>query len=142
MLNRPSAAVLLAALEALFLLRVAGQLLVVMRRPTWLPAMSEWQSGLLPYPLLLVSQVVILGVMTTVAIRLWSGDTLTPPFRPEDGVRVVAVALVYAGGMVVRYAIRMARRPAERWFGGTIPIAFHLVLAAWLFVLGVYLIGT
>ena len=142
MLTRPSAAALLTALEVLFLLRVAGQLLVVTRRPTWLPAMPEWQSGLLPYPVLLVSQVVILGLMTATAALLWSGSTLIPPLRQEYGVPVIAFALVYAGAMAVRYAIRMARRPTERWFGGTIPIAFHLVLAAWLLVLGVYLIGT
>ena len=27
--------------------------------------------------------------------------------------------------MVVRYAVRMRRRPGERWFGGAIPIVFH-----------------
>jgi hypothetical protein len=33
----------------------------------------------------------------------------------------------------------MARRPDQRWLGGTIPIVFHIVLASWLFVLGSYL---
>ncbi len=37
---------------------------------------------------------------------------------------------LYAAAMVVRYVIRMARRPDQRWTGGTIPIIFHLVLAA------------
>ena len=37
---------------------------------------------------------------------------------------------LYAAAMVVRYAIRMARRPDQRWTGGTIPIIFHVVLAA------------
>jgi hypothetical protein len=32
----------------------------------------------------------------------------------------------------------MARRPEQRWFGGTVPIVFHCVLAAFLFVLGSY----
>jgi hypothetical protein len=30
----------------------------------------------------------------------------------------------------------MARRPEQRWLGGTIPIVFHWVLAVFLFVLG------
>jgi hypothetical protein len=30
----------------------------------------------------------------------------------------------------------MRRRPAARWFGGTIPIVFHLVLATYLYALG------
>jgi hypothetical protein len=32
--------------------------------------------------------------------------------------------------MVIRYIVRMWRRPAERWCGGTIPIIFHTILAA------------
>ena len=51
---------------------------------------------------------------------------------------LVACACVYAAGMAVRYAVRMARRPEQRWFGGAIPIVFHFVLASWLLVLGLY----
>ena len=38
--------------------------------------------------------------------------------------------------MAARYAVRMRRRPGQRWFGGAIPIVFHFVLAAYLYVLG------
>jgi len=40
--------------------------------------------------------------------------------------------------MASRYVVRMYRRPGERWFGGTIPIVFHFVLAAFLFTWGKY----
>ena len=40
--------------------------------------------------------------------------------------------------MVVRYGVRMRRRPEARWFGGAVPIVFHLVLAAFLFTWGRY----
>ena len=53
-------------------------------------------------------------------------------------VQAYGVAFVYAGVMVVRYGVRMARRPAERWFGGAIPIVFHWVLAAYLVVFGTF----
>ena len=43
-----------------------------------------------------------------------------------------------AGSMLVRFAVRMGRRPAERWFGGAIPIVFHVVLAAFVFTFGTY----
>jgi hypothetical protein len=45
-------------------------------------------------------------------------------------------AVVYAVAMAVRYVVRMTRRPAQRWFGGTIPIVFHWVLASFVAVLG------
>jgi hypothetical protein len=48
----------------------------------------------------------------------------------------MGLALVYSAVMALRYCIRMARRPSARWLGGTIPIVFHCVLAAFLFVLG------
>jgi hypothetical protein len=38
--------------------------------------------------------------------------------------------------MLIRYVWRMSRRPEQRWFGGAIPIFFHWVLAAYLFVFG------
>jgi hypothetical protein len=52
--------------------------------------------------------------------------------RPLAGLGrvVLAWSYLYAGAMAVRYAIRMARRPDQRWLGGTIPIIFHCVLAA------------
>jgi hypothetical protein len=40
--------------------------------------------------------------------------------------------------MIVRYGIRMARRPDQRWFGGTIPIIFHSVVAAFQWTFGTF----
>jgi hypothetical protein len=45
----------------LFLLRVAGQVLVRLRRPRWLPPTQQW--NLTPYHLLLPTQLAILGLM-------------------------------------------------------------------------------
>ena len=52
---------------------------------------------------------------------------------------LIGVALVYAGGMVVRYALTMAWHPERRWLGpGTIPSVFHVVLAAFIATVGHY----
>ena len=48
--------------------RVIGQLIVYLYAPRWLPPMDEWQSGLLPYPVLLVSQAVVLTFMTLICV--------------------------------------------------------------------------
>ena len=34
--------------------------------------------------------------------------------------------------------VRMARRPDQRWLGGTIPIVFHTVVAAFQWMFGTY----
>jgi len=120
--------------SALFVVRVAGQLVARSVRPRWLPLTEQW--NLSPYHLLLPTQLVILGLMAWIdaSFAAERGPPVTP--RPTFGWVVLAFAAVYAGSMAVRYVVRMARRPEQRWFGGTIPIVFHWVLASWLFVFG------
>ena len=127
---------LLWLFSALFLLRVVGQLYVRLRRPAWLPPTEEW--NLTPYRLLLPAQIAILGVMAwlDVAFSLGDGEPVEP--RPWLGEALLAFSYIYAGVMALRYVVRMTRRPSERWFGGTIPIVFHFVLASYVFVLGSY----
>ena len=64
---------LLWVLLTLFVLRVLGQLLVASGVAPFLPPMEEWQSGLLPYPLLLASQIAIVAVLATVCIQFSRG---------------------------------------------------------------------
>ena len=66
-------ATLLWILLTLFALRVLGQLLVVLVAAPFLPPMDEWQSGLLPYPLLLASQIVTVALLATVCMRCCAG---------------------------------------------------------------------
>ena len=124
----------LVALTALFALRVVGQLVVRTRAPRFLPPTEDW--NLMPYRLLLPIQVAFLAVMAIVCAALLRDEGRPADPSPGFGRAAVALATIYAGAMVVRYAVRMARRPEERWFGGTIPIVFHLVLASYVFVLG------
>lgn len=128
----------LLLLTLLFVGRVVGQVAVALAAPSWLPPMSQW--NLLPYRYLLPIQAGFIAVMATVSAAFLCGtdDGLLTEPRRAVGAAVVAVSGVYAGAMAVRYAVRMKRRPGQRWFGGTIPIVFHWVLAAFLLVYGVY----
>lgn len=121
-------------LTALFAVRVAGQVLVALRSPSWLPPMRDW--NLVPYRLLLPVQLAILAVMTWIDASFSASSG--PPVERADvfGWALIASSAVYAGAMAVRYVARMRRRPAARWFGGTIPIVFHLVLATYVYALG------
>ncbi len=138
---RDQSGLLLWILLGLFCLRVLGQLLVVIYRPRWLPPMSQWYSGLIPYPVLLPIQVAFVLVMGAIAwqVSLDVGPLSVP--RPSLARGLAWFACAYAGSMAVRYVVRMARRPDQRWWGGTIPIIFHCVLAAFLLVLGSYCAG-
>jgi hypothetical protein len=121
-------------LTALFAARVAGQVLVARRAPSWLPPMVDW--NLVPYRYLFPIQLVILGVMVWIDVS-FSASAGPPVERSEAfGWALVVFSALYAGAMVVRYVVRMRRRPAARWFGGTIPMVFHVVLATYLYSLG------
>ena len=128
-------AVALWIFTALFAMRVVGQVLVRRRAPAWLPPTEQW--NLTPYAVLLPTQIAILAFMVWVDLDFSRGQGIWVVPRSRLGVGVLGFALVYALVMAVRYVVRM-RRPEHRWFGGAIPIVFHQVLAAWLFVFGRY----
>ena len=132
-------AAILALLGGLFALRVVGQAIVVTWAPAWLPPKSEWYSGVLPYPQLLATQLVLLGLMGVVIAGLALGWPVIADPRPALGTLLLLIAWPYGLSMPVRYGVRMWRHPEARWTGRTIPIVFHVVLATWLFMLGSYL---
>jgi hypothetical protein len=125
----------LAILTLLFALRVLGQALVVFFSVDWLPP-ERWFSGLIRYPILLAIQLVMLAGMVKIAYDIWRGRGLFAKPRPSWSRILVVCSMFYAGSMVLRYALTMTYRPEMRWLGGTIPIFFHFVLAAFLYTWG------
>jgi len=125
-------------LLALFLCRVVGQLVVVLYAPAFLPPMNEWYSGLLPYQYLFPSQILIIVLFTKIALDISHGTGFWSQSKPTLGLWLRGFGFVYFLSMVVRYVLRMSWYPDERWFGGTIPIIFHWVLATYIIVLGWY----
>ena len=116
---------LLWLLQALFFIRVLAQI------SPW----NEWYSGLLPYPVLLPSQIAILMLMTCVS---YDNSRKTGVFHVRsDRVKtwLFRISLAYAGIMVLRYIVVMSINPEMRWLHGTIPIFFHMTLAAYIYLL-------
>jgi hypothetical protein len=129
---------ILAFLTLLFALRVLGQILVAFLGVDWLPSMEQWFSGLIPYPVLLGIQVVMLFVMVKISSQIWRRAGFFAERRPHWSRFLVKFSAVYAGAMALRYMLTMTLRPDLRWFSGTIPIAFHFILAGFIYVLGRY----
>ena len=138
MRDTASYATVLWSLTALFLARVLGHVAVVFFHPRFLPPMAQWYSGLLAYRYLLPVQAVILAIMVTVSLQFSKGAGFFVEPRPVAGQWLVTYSYLYFTAMAVRYVIWMKRRPDQRWFGGTLPIAFHVVLAGFLYVVGRY----
>jgi len=123
------------ALTLLLFGRVIGQLIVFFRAPGWLPPMEQWQSGLVPYPFLVSVQVVVLGLMVSISYDYTRASGFWWDAHPTLGVIVLWWSYLYFAAMIVRYVVRMTRRPDQRWLGGTIPIVFHSFVAVfqWFF---------
>lgn len=129
---------LLWALLGLFVLRVTGQALVVFFSVGFLPPMQEWYSGLLSYEYLLPSQIVIIAVMAKVCVDFTRGTGFFVTPRRFFAVPWLYFGYLYLAVMVARYPIQMVLTPESRWFGGTIPIFFHWVLAAFVIAVGLH----
>jgi uncharacterized protein len=125
---KPAAA--LWTLLALFTGRVAGQLAVSLDAAPFLPPMEQWQSGLLPYQVLFGSQLMLIAGLGTICRQFSRGAGYVVEPHRWLGTPLWIAGWIYAGGMVVRYALWMALKPEERWTGDLIPVVFHIVLAS------------
>jgi hypothetical protein len=126
----------LAFLTLLFFCRVSGQALVAFLEVNWLPAMEQWYSGLISYPILLPVQVVMVVFMVKISMDIRRGEGFFARRRPGWAAFLIGFAAFYAAAMALRYVFTMILRPELRWLGGTIPIFFHFVLAGFIFTWG------
>jgi hypothetical protein len=113
----------------LFCLRVLGQALVAAFEVPFLPPMNRWYSGVLPYPILLPVQILIIVLLAKVSTDFTRRRGFFVVPRRAMGRFLQWFSYLYWGGMAARYVMTMALHPERRWFGGTIPIFFHCVLA-------------
>jgi hypothetical protein len=128
----------LAVFTLLFIGRVAGQMLVAFLGVTWLPPMQRWHSGLLAYPILLPIQVAIVAGMAKVVLDFARGQGYFVSPHPRAARFIKWFSILYFLAMVARYSLVMWLRPEDRWFTGTLPIWFHMVLAAFLYTYSHY----
>lgn len=131
----------LSLLAGLFLGRVLGQILVyfnVFTAPAgvtswglYLPTMARWQSGVLPYPLLVVSQCLILGLLSLIVRQFARGEGWLVVPKARLGMALLAFGTLYAGSMAVRFFLYLSHLVRdESYLGGWIPIVFHWILSA------------
>lgn len=74
--------------------------------------MNQWQSGLLPYPILLLGQVLVLTLMFWICADFSRGHGMFVEPYPGRGRYVVGFGYLYFGGMVVRLRILLISCPS------------------------------
>ena len=126
----------LVALAGLFVLRVLAQLIQAVYPVAWLPPFEAWHGAVLPYPLLVAAQCLIIGVLAWIIVRV-RAEAITPR---RWKVRVCFLfGGVYFGFMAVRLIGGLTVLGDHAWFSKTLPAVFHLVLAAFILLLGHYI---
>lgn len=111
--------------------RVAAQLVQYRYDVSWLPAFDSWQSGVLPYGVLVAAQFMIIAVQVGVVLAVHRGV----PLLTKRGILIVAVlGAIYAAGMMFRLIAGLTFWADRSWFEAWLPTVFHLVLAAFLLV--------
>jgi hypothetical protein len=104
--------------------------------------MSVWYSGLVPYPVLLPAQIVLAAVMAIMAVGVTSGIGPFARPNPDLGRALLMFAYVYLAAMALRGLRRLLTNRGRRWYeGGTIPVIFHYVLAAFAFAFAFWNLG-
>ncbi|MEM9398737.1 MAG: hypothetical protein AAF984_00880 [Verrucomicrobiota bacterium] len=127
--------VALTVLWGLFLFRVLAQLVQSLFPTSFLPAFDQWHSGTLPYPVLVIFQVVILLVCLKVIIDFFQGKVSPLLLK---GKLFALFGMGYFGVMIGRLLTGIIYPDAHSWFLVKIPTIFHLVLASFLIVMGHY----
>lgn len=122
-------------LLTLFCFRVGAQLIQTQAPVDWLPDFESWHSAVMPYPLLFSGQLAIIAFYAWMAWRVSTGRLE----RSGRAGRVwTTLSIVYAVVMLLRLLIGLAEPSTPRWFHSHISIAFHFVLAGFLYVIGLY----
>lgn len=120
-------------LTCLFLFRVIAQLIQVRHPVPFLPSFEVWQSGAVPYPLLVAAQLVLLGLCLRIVGRMFRGAVVPVP---KTGKVLWYLGGVYFVTMSIRLILGLTVAPDHFWFGATLPTVFHLVLATFLLIYG------
>ncbi len=128
----------LSVLLFLFCLRVAGQLLIALYQLPFLPPMQEWQSGLLPYPILLACQFLIIGLFAKICRDFYAQGGFFYKAKRALAEPLMIFAKAYIVVNAARLLIWATAFGHHSWFAGTIPIFFHFVLASFLIVVAAH----
>lgn len=125
--------VALSILLGLFCFRVLAQLLQRYLELPFLPPFDAWQSGAVPYGVLLASQILVIVFYAWILQRI--AARRTNPNRLQGRLFFVT-GLLYFLAMVLRLAIGLTGLSGHHWFHSYLPILFHFVLAGYLIIAG------
>lgn len=124
------------ALAGLFVLRVLAQLIQAVRPVPFLPPFEAWHGAVLPYPLLVAVQIVVILMMVRI-LRQVQTDSIVPGQWKHRMCFVLGG--IYFSFMGFRLCAGLTFLANHAWFSKSLPAFFHVVLAAFILTLGHYI---
>jgi hypothetical protein len=122
-------------LLALFLFRFIAQLLQYFFDLQFLPPFESWDSGTLPYKILIVLQLLIVFVLSKTIYKIAS-DKIKPNIK--TAYTLITFGILYFAIMLFRLIGGLTFIMNVKWFSYPIPSFFHLVLASFLILFGYF----
>lgn len=126
-------AAILSLLLALFVFRASAQLVQRLWPTPLLPPFEMWQSGTVPYAVLVASQAVIIVAVAALIAALWRRRLRR---RRGLGVALLVLGSVYMLGAAFRLVAGLSFLSHIAFFRATLPSVFHMVLAGIVLTLG------
>lgn len=126
----------LLVLFGLFVFRVLAQLVQSVTPVPLLPPFGAWHGAVMPYPLLVSFQLVVVVALAIVLWRVRGGAIV--PRRWKYRV-CFTLGGMYFCFMAFRLFAGLTLLSDTPWFAMTLPAFFHVVLAAFILLLGGYL---
>jgi len=111
-----------------------GQIEVVLLAPSWLPPFRAWESGLIPYSVLLPTQILLIAWMAIVATDQWRGSGYFWVTQQKTRRCLKIIAGIYFSVMLLRLVIIGLRAPHTLLERGLIPVIAHWALAAFIYL--------
>lgn len=122
-------------LTGLFFFRVFAQLVQLFFNFSWLPPFRTWQSGALPYWLLIILQIGILILCVKIITRFKNNP---PVPNRVSGKTFMIVGGVYLFLAIIRMILGATVARDSFWLNAPLPSAFHIVLASFVIAYGHY----
>lgn len=128
----------LLVLLGLFVFRTLAQLVQSVYPVPFLPPFGAWHGAVMPYPLLVIIQVVIIVALTIILWRVRS-DAIVPS---QWKYRVCFIlGGIYFSFMAFRLFAGLTFLSDHPWYSRSLPAFFHVVLASFILLLGRYIYG-
>lgn len=123
-------------LAGLFGLRVIAQLFQALYPVSFMPPFQAWHGAVMPYPVLVASQFVVILVIAVILLRV-KADAVVP--RRWKYRLCFSLGGLYFSFMAFRLIAGLTFLTHHPWFSKSLPAFFHVVLAAFILLLGHYI---